>query len=121
MRSAYKQVFRVCKLCLFATFCVAAGLYTLFLLKRTCMDLIHVKSGYVMATTDGDKVTVKDPILYKELSLKGISIPQDKRNAYHEKKVVFMDDPLFPKAFRELYLKKDIDHAEFRWKKGEAP
>lgn len=92
------------------------GLIYISLFQRTSMKLIHKTTGFVVAHEQGQSLKINDPFLAKELNLKGIAIPSPLRANYDGKSVIRMDDPLFAKAFREVYLKINMGEASYEWK-----
>jgi hypothetical protein len=93
----------------------AVGIYVISLLKRTCMKLIHKQSGFVVAQQQDTALKINDPFLEKELKIKGITIPVALRKDYDGKSVIMMDDPLFPKAFKEVYMKLSMKEEMYQW------
>lgn len=86
------------------------------LFQRNTMKLVHKSTGFIVAEKQGRTVSIKDPFLAKELKLKGISIPAPLRDKFGGKAVVKMDDPLFPKAFEEVYLRLNREKSSYEWK-----
>lgn len=41
--------------------------------------------------------------LEKALRLTGITIPADLRSQYNDKQIIYPEDPLFPRAFKEIF------------------
>ena len=80
------------------------------------MKLIHKTTRFVVAEMDNKSITIKDPFLEKELKLKGIKIPQVLKDQFEGKTAVKMGDPLFPKAFKEIYLKLNMGETSYEWK-----
>ena len=101
-----------------ACLCALVAFYTLSLLKRTCMQLIHKKTGFVVAEENRTALAIKDPFLLKDLQISGISIPSALRGQYEGKANIKMDDPLFPKAFKEVYLKLQMKEGMYEWKEN---
>lgn len=93
----------------------AVGLFVISLVVRTCMKLIHKNTGYVVAEQSGSALVINDPFIQKELKLKGIQIPPALRSQYDGKSIIRMDDPLFAKAFKEVYLKMHSNQTSFEW------
>lgn len=88
------------------------------LFQRNTMKLVHKSSGFVVAEKQGRTVSIKDPFLAKELKLKGISIPVPLRDKFEGKAVVRMGDPLFSKAFEEVYLRLNMEGNSYEWKES---
>ncbi len=79
------------------------------------MKLIHKSTGFVVAEIQDGSIQIKDPFLAKELQLKGISIPIPLRSEFDGKSAIRMGDPLFVKAFREVYLRINMDEGSYEW------
>ena len=92
------------------------GLIFTSLTNRSEMKLIHKTTRFVVAEMDNKSIIIKDPFLEKELKLKGIKIPPVLQNQFEGKTVVKMGDPLFPKAFKEIYLKLNMGESAYEWK-----
>jgi len=86
------------------------------LFQRTSMKLIHKTTGFVVAQEQGQSLQINDPFLEKELKLKGIAIPAPLRAQFDGKAVVRVGDPLFAKAFREVYLRINMGEGSYEWK-----
>jgi hypothetical protein len=90
------------------------------LTNRSEMKLIHKTTRFVVAETDNKSIIIKDPFLEKELKLKGIKIPPVLKDQFEGKAVVKMGDPLFAKAFKEIYLKLNMGESSYEWKEESA-
>lgn len=84
------------------------------------MKLIHKPTRFIVAEMDNNSIIIKDPFLQKELKLKGIKIPPVLKDQFEGKTVVKMGDPLFPKAFKEIYLKLHMEESSYEWKEQRA-
>ena len=81
------------------------------------MKLIHSLTNYVVVEISRDgKVTFHDRFLKAEMEEQGISIPPSLRAQYNNQKVVYLNDPLFPKAFIEVYCPLVIADPAYTWK-----
>lgn len=79
------------------------------------MKLIHLKSQFVVAEYQGEKTTIYDRVLVKEMTMRGILIPLALRKEYHEKTTIRMGDKEFQKAFKELYSSQVFNPKNYRW------
>ncbi|MEI8329605.1 MAG: hypothetical protein WCG14_06380 [Chlamydiia bacterium] len=102
----------VCSTGLLATL---AFIFT-FAIPRNTMKLVHKTTGFVIAEQTGSSVTIKDPLLLMELTMKGVSIPPFKRALFDGKSEVHLNDPLFTIAFKEVYLKLYRNEDLYEWK-----
>lgn len=109
MRRRYKSVLWVVLACLVGSQCIP-------LLQRKSMKLIHKNTGFTVVEIQKNTVHIKDPFLEKQLKLKGIAIPEFLRPEYNGKPVITMDDPLFSKAFTEVYLPLYLGENSYEWK-----
>jgi len=82
---------------------VITGLFLLF--PRNTMKLVHKKTGYIIAKKTKDHLSINDPFILEEIKLKGISIPLFLRSQFNGHDVIKMGDPLFNKAFEQVYIK----------------
>lgn len=65
--------------------------------------IYHPVTQQVLAEIFADKVIFHNQALEEALVLTGIVIPAPQRKEYEGKGNVFPNDPLFPKAFKEIY------------------
>ena len=79
------------------------------------MRLIHKKSRFNIITLEENTILINDPFLKKELLYKGISIPLYKRSEYGMKSSIKMEDPLFLKAFKEIFVKTRFSDSSYIW------
>ncbi|MCX6987379.1 MAG: hypothetical protein NT065_04400 [Chlamydiae bacterium] len=80
------------------------------------MKLTHKTTQFVIAERLGSYLTIKDPLLLAQLKMNGIEIPPFMRPIFQNKKVIYLDDPLFTQAFEDVYLKLYIDQKGYEWK-----
>jgi hypothetical protein len=80
------------------------------------MKLTHNTTHFVVAERIGSCLTIKDPLLLAQLKINGIEIPPFMRPIFQNKKVIYLDDPLFTQAFEEVYLKLYMDKKGYEWK-----
>ena len=81
------------------------------------MKLVHAKTGFVVVEFNEGKALFFDRFLEEELKDRGIFIPQAERSQFDGKKVVFPSDPLFEKAFVEVYYPLSIAQSVYKWQK----
>lgn len=67
------------------------------------MKLVNTKTGHVLIEFQDNAVQFHSPFLEKTLRNEGVLIPPAMRSEFDGKEVVFVEDPLFQKAFREIY------------------
>ncbi|HSX11293.1 MAG TPA: hypothetical protein VLF94_06245 [Chlamydiales bacterium] len=81
------------------------------------MKLVHAPTGYVVVEFKQDgQIIFNDRYLKAEMEEQGILIPPAMRAKFDNKKTVFLDDPLFPRAFVEVYCPLCIADPAFTWK-----
>lgn len=116
MKHLFLTIKKMAQWTLRVSICAVVAFYTLSLLKRSCMQLIHKQTGFVVAEEKTMAFAVKDPFLRKDLEINGITIPAPLRAQYEGKSVVKMSDPLFPKAFKEVYMKLHMKEGLYEWR-----
>ena len=79
------------------------------------MKLVNTNSGFVVVEFVDHEPQFHDPILEMEMKEIGIAIPLVYRSEYDDRERVFFDDPLFEKAFRELFVKFKFDPKAYTW------
>lgn len=79
------------------------------------MKLINIKTGFVVVEFVNGKAEFHDRFLEKEMEETGILIPPAFAPSFENKEVIFLTDPLFEKAFMEVYYPLCIANAVYRW------
>lgn len=102
----------------FATFLIlAAGVLfsALHQEEQSTMKLVNVKSGFVVVEFSKGEIRFGDRFLEAEMRKAGVLIPQVRRAEYGEKERVLLGDPLFQKAFVEIYVPLNIASSTYSW------
>lgn len=79
------------------------------------MKLINVSSNAIIAEISGNKIYFASAMMEEDMALNGIAIPEYLQGDYNDQFLVLLDDPLFPKAFKEVYYKYRMNHEENKW------
>ncbi len=79
------------------------------------MKLINKKTGFVVVEFKGGKAEFHDRFLEAEMKETGILIPPGLVKQFGNKEVIFYDDPLFEKAFIEVYYPLCIANSLYQW------
>ena len=79
------------------------------------MRLIHSKTEMTIVDFSSQEILILDPILESFFKDEGIEIPPFLAKNFEGKECVFLDDPLFQKAFKEVYFKFSMDQASYHW------
>ncbi len=74
------------------------------LIEGDSMKLVDTKTGHVVIEFIDHNPKFHSRFLEKVLTAEGILIPPPLRKEFEDKEVIFVDDPLFEKAFKEVYL-----------------
>lgn len=74
--------------------------------KKTAKPLVEIHQGQVRFYSE---------FLEKQMQLMGIEIPHGLQVQYAGKTHVLLGDPLFARAFREIYYIHYMDASQFRW------
>ncbi len=79
------------------------------------MKIIQVKEGTeFMSIKPGETAKFTNPYIQKGFEEFGIIIPPALVKDYAGKERVYLDDPEFEKAFRELYFAFEMDQNEYK-------
>lgn len=97
-------------------FLAASALASAFV-KGEPMKLINTKTGFVVVEFKEGKAEFHDRFLEVEMKETGILIPPSFAKSYQDKEVIFFGDPLFEKAFIEIYYPLCIANAIYQWGK----
>ncbi len=79
------------------------------------MKLVNTDTGFVVVEFKEGKTNFYDRILEAEMKESGIFIPPLKVKDFDGKKVVLLGDPLFEKAFVEIYYPLCIANRLYQW------
>lgn len=80
------------------------------------MKLVNTKTGFVVLELNRGKVQFHDRFLEAEMKETGILIPPAMADSFEGKEVIFLNDPLFEKAFIEVYYPLCIANSLYQWK-----
>lgn len=79
------------------------------------MKLIHVKTKKPVAEFKKNETKFFSETMQWLMENNGITIPDFLQGEYNNQFVVFLDDPLFQKAFKEIYYDLDMNPEEYVW------
>lgn len=79
------------------------------------MQLINVKTGFVLVEYKGAKTLFHDRFLEQSMKKQGILIPPFKRDDFGGKTVVRLGDKDFQKAFKEIYYPLSMNPRTYQW------
>lgn len=80
------------------------------------MKLVNTQSGFVVVEFDQGTIRFGDRFLEAEMRETGIQIPTHKVSEFEGKETIFPDDPLFEKAFVEIYVPLNIASSIYQWR-----
>lgn len=83
--------------------------------ETPAMKLVNTKSGFVVVEFTGKTVRFGDRFLEAEMKEGGIRIPANRAAEFDGKETVFLGDPLFQKAFEEIYVPLTIASSAYHW------
>jgi hypothetical protein len=81
------------------------------------MKLVNTKTGFVVVEFKQGKAEFHDRFLEAEMKETGILIPPSFVSQYQGKEVILLTDPLFEKAFIEIYYPLCIANVVYQWQK----
>lgn len=79
------------------------------------MRLVNKKSNHPLVEFSKGQTIFYNRFLEQEMRSMGIPIPHGLRGVYHGKDAIFLGEPDFPKAFREVYFFVAMDPETFHW------
>jgi len=79
------------------------------------MRLFAIQNNECVAEFTSSKTVIHRPLLQKEMQKIGIAIPTYRQKSFEGKKIIKMDDPLFAKAFREIFFAHHMNTTLYRW------
>lgn len=98
------------------TLFLAASAIAAAFAKGEPMKLVNTKTGFVLLEFNQGKVAFYDRFLEVEMKETGILIPPALMPQFDNKEVIFFDDPLFERAFIEVYYPLCIANSLYQWK-----
>jgi hypothetical protein len=84
--------------------------------KEELMQLVNVKTGFIVVEYKKDKTIFHDRFLEQEMKQRGIIIPPHLQKDFGNKPVVRLNDKEFQKAFKEIYYQLSLNHQTYHWK-----
>jgi len=79
------------------------------------MKLVNTKTGFVVVEFREGKAQFHDRFLEVEMQETGILIPPVMISQFEGKEVIFLGEPLFEKAFIEVYYPLCIANSLYQW------
>ena len=79
------------------------------------MKLINTKTGYVVVEFQNGRAHFHDRFLEAEMKETGILIPPAYTSQYEGKEVIFLGEPEFERAFKEIYYPLCIANLRYQW------
>jgi hypothetical protein len=86
-----------------------------FSLSSFAGTLVNRETGRVVVEFLEDHIQFNDRFLEAEMRETGIYIPSSNRNEFSEKEIIYFGDPLFQKAFVEVYYEYSIANFLYVW------
>lgn len=99
------------------TLFLAASAITAAFTNGENMKLVNTKTGFVVVEFQEGKVEFHDRFLKAEMEEGGILIPPIMQPNFNGKETIYLDDPLFEKAFVEVYYPLCIANVIYQWQK----
>lgn len=96
-------------------FCSLHGEYVDLAEPPQELRLINTKTGHVVVEFCDDAIQFHDRFLELEMEEVGILIPFSLQPEFLNKEIIYLDDPLFKKAFLEIYYPICIANSLYQW------
>lgn len=97
------------------TLFLAASAIAAAFTKGEPMKLVNTKTGFIVVEFNQGKAEFHDRFLEAEMKETGILIPPALVKSYANKEVIYFGDPLFEKAFIEVYYPLCIANVLYQW------
>jgi hypothetical protein len=98
------------------TLFLAASALTAAFTNGESMKLVNTKTGFVIVEFKQGKAEFFDRFLEAEMKETGILVPPAMGPLFENKEVILLGDPLFEKAFIEVYYPLCIANSLYQWK-----
>ncbi|MEZ5314615.1 MAG: hypothetical protein R3E91_00135 [Chlamydiales bacterium] len=79
------------------------------------MKLINIKTSQALIEFRDKQTIIYNKFLEQEMNRIGIPIPHGSRSLYQGKDYIYLDDPDFQKAFKEIYYLTIMNPQQFHW------
>lgn len=79
------------------------------------MKLIHIESQKPIAEFVDGKSKFFSPIMAWDMKNNGIAIPLLNQKDFDNQFLIYLDDPKFPNAFKEIYYTMRMNTTEYEW------
>lgn len=99
------------------TLFLAASAIVTALANGEDMKLVNTKTGFIVVEFKEGKAEFHDRFLKTEMQETGILIPPVLMKDFEGKEVIYLGDPLFEKAFVEVYYPFCIANNLYQWQK----
>ncbi len=97
------------------TLFLAASAITAAFTNGEPMKLVNTKTGFVVVEFKSGKAEFFDRFLEAEMKETGIFIPPSMAKDFGGKEMILLGDPLFEKAFVEVYYPLCIANVVYQW------
>lgn len=95
---------------------IAAGsLFAAMKFEENPMKLVNIRTGFVVVEFKDGSPLFHDRFLEAEMKERGVVIPKDKKSDFNGQDTVFPGDPLFLRAFAEIYVPLAIASSLYQW------
>jgi len=88
-----------------------------FSLSALDLSLINQETGRIIVTFKDGKPHFQNRLLEEEMSVIGIQIPFLLAPEFDDRSVIYLHDPLFEKAFLEVYCPTFLSDTIYQWQK----
>lgn len=89
---------------------------TSVLMSGDPMKLVNTQTGYtVVEFLDDGNIRFNDRFLEAEMKESGILIPPSLLDSFEGKEFVYFGDPLFERAFKEVYYPYSVSTSIYKW------
>jgi phospholipid N-methyltransferase len=79
------------------------------------MKLVNINTGFVVLEFKDNTTIFGDRFLERELIERGVAIPKSHRAEFQGKSAIFPNDPLFHRAFQEIYVPLTLASPSYQW------
>jgi hypothetical protein len=83
--------------------------------EENLMKLVNTRTGFVIVEFKGGAPLFHDRFLEAEMKERGIAIPVSRKSEFNGKDTIYIDDPLFQRAFAEIYVPLTIASSNYQW------
>jgi len=87
-------------------------------LTKGPMQLINLKTGFVLVEFEAAQTRIYDPFLKQEMEKRGVLIPPFLKKSFPGASHIRLGEREFKRAFIEIYYELHLNHEIYQWRRA---